>query len=177
MKPCHRWPAENNVNVKQPTSNIEHRIRGRTKLDIRRSTLGVRCPALAQLVFAMTAAGLLALAGGCGTTNRAGDDPGRPVIPAGCPWGPKIQLIDIGTRRELVEQILPPYGGMVMPLRRFGCHILKYWLDDQWLVTITYDYHGANRKPDGTVDRLDSPANRVIAPIRIERKLRTRQRP
>lgn len=91
-----------------------------------------------------------------------------PNRPGSCPWTEQVAHVKEGMCRAEVEKVLPPYQGRFLRVRRGPIQIIKYWVDEHWMVSITYDFHGCKRDEKGNVLEPDSPENRVLLPAEIE---------
>ena len=109
---------------------------------------------------------LLGLAMGCGQVKQwLGLEEAPPPTPKSAAeiWAMRVDEIQVGMPREEVKALLPPYN--LAPTKRNikgDTQVITYWLDEQWKVSIEYDFTGVS-KEQRAAKSYDSPQNKVVS--------------
>jgi len=88
-------------------------------------------------------------------------------------WSGQVAKVRIGMPRAEVEKLLPPHPkSPVTAGGTGGSQSVAYWVDEDWCVSIAYDYTGVPRDDKGMALSLQSPQNRVLtAPVLSRKKM------
>ena len=116
-----------------------------------------------KTILATTLALLCAIASGCASR----------VTADGEHWRRQAARVTIGMPRAEVEELLPPHPMSPGSITGSGgSQSVTYWVDDNWCVTIAFDYTGVSRDENGKVVDTYSPQNRAqTAPVLSREKM------
>jgi hypothetical protein len=94
-------------------------------------------------------------------------------------WQDRAAKVTAGMSRAEVEKLLPPHTySPKTTLRSGSAQCNKYWLDEDWSVSILYDYTGIPRDADGNAMATRSPHNKILSiPVLSKEEMPTRIKP
>lgn len=94
----------------------------------------------------------------------------KPVRSAGEIWKERISQVQPGMTRGEIEALLPPNTSAPQTRNVQGdSQAIVYWLDDQWKVTLEYDFTGIPKEQAGK-GAYDSPENKLLKAPVLERQ-------
>lgn len=88
-------------------------------------------------------------------------------------WRDRAAQVTVGMTRTEVETLLPLYpSSPITTVKSGGSQSTTYWVDENWNVSVAYDYTGIPRDAKGTALDITSPQNRVLmVPVLSQAKM------
>lgn len=99
----------------------------------------------------------------CGCVSRVPAD--------GAKWRNQAEKVTMGMPRSVVETLLPPHPRSPrVTSATGGSQFAWYWVDENWYVSIEYDYTGIPRDEKGRALDPFCPENKVLSKPVLSRK-------